>query len=35
MGTFFATGGTALNPTPALIDGIAPEQTGYTPVAGE
>ena len=32
MATFFASGGTMLNPTPALIDGIAPEQPGYTPV---
>jgi pimeloyl-ACP methyl ester carboxylesterase len=33
MGYFFATAGAALNP--AEIDGIAAEQTGYVPVAGE
>lgn len=33
MGYFFATAGAALNP--AAVDGIAAEQTGYNPVAGE
>ncbi|MGK0247282.1 MAG: hypothetical protein ACI910_000004 [Oleispira sp.] len=35
MASFFSTNGAALNQDPVFIDGIATEQTGYTPVQGE